>query len=71
PHTMARYTQNPEGSVYGYSSELNSHASLPPDPDTTVPGLYLASVWSRSGHGFAGAMGSGLTAAGLVLREGQ
>lgn len=69
PHTMARYTCNPQGSIYGYASEVGSHTIHRPAPRTSVSGLYLAGAWTFPGPGFGGAMASGFNPAKEVLRD--
>jgi phytoene dehydrogenase-like protein len=69
PHTMARYTANPEGSIYGYSSEVDSHTFHRPAPKSTVSGLYLAGAWTFPGPGFGGAMASGFNTAQEILKD--
>ncbi len=71
PHTMARYTSNPMGSIYGYSSEVDSHTIYRPQPRSSVSGLYLAGAWTFPGPGFGGAMASGFNTASLVLEDAK
>lgn len=71
PHTMARYTANPQGSIYGYSSEVDSHTIHRPQPRSSVSGLYLAGAWTFPGPGFGGAMASGFNTAKLVLEDAK
>jgi len=71
PHTMARYSGNPNGSIYGYSSEVGSHTIHRPQPRSSVSGLYLAGAWTFPGPGFTGAMASGFNTAKLVLEDAQ
>ncbi|MBI3184398.1 MAG: NAD(P)/FAD-dependent oxidoreductase [Myxococcales bacterium] len=59
PHTMARYTLNPAGAVYGAASVEAQTGRRRPDNRTPVRGLYLAGAWSQPGGGFTGAIGSG------------
>ncbi len=69
PHTMARYTANPQGSIYGYASEKGSHTIHRPAPRTSVSGLYLAGAWTFPGPGFEGAMASGFNTANEILED--
>ena len=69
PHTMARYTQNPNGAIYGYSSHVDSHTIHRPAPRTSVPGLYLSSAWTFPAAGFGGTMAAGFNTSKLVLEE--
>jgi prolycopene isomerase len=69
PRTMMRYTRNPLGTIYGYSSTVTSHSIHRPQPRTSVPGLYLAGAWTFPAGGFQGAISSGLNTARLVAEE--
>jgi prolycopene isomerase len=69
PRTMRRYTSNPLGSIYGYSSTVESHSVHRPQPRTSVPGLYLAGAWTFPAPGFGGAMASGFNTARLVMED--
>jgi prolycopene isomerase len=69
PRTMRRYTSNPLGSIYGYSSTVKSHSIHRPQPRTSVPGLYLAGAWTFPAAGFGGAMASGFNTARLVMED--
>lgn len=71
PHTMQRYSSNPEGSIYGYASSPSAHSIHRPDARSTVPGLYLAGAWTFPGPGFSGTMHSGHRTAGLVLEDAE
>ena len=69
PHTMQRYSWNPDGSIYGYASTPSSHSIHRPDARTSVPGLYLAGAWTFPGAGFTGTMHSGYRTAGLIFED--
>jgi phytoene dehydrogenase-like protein len=69
PHTMQRYSSNPEGSIYGYASSPTSHSIHRPEARSSVPGLYLAGAWTFPGPGFTGTMASGHRTAGLVIED--
>jgi prolycopene isomerase len=69
PHTMQRYSLNPQGSIYGYASSPTSHSIHRPDARTSVPGLYLAGAWTFPGPGFTGTMVSGYRTAGLIFED--
>ena len=71
PHTMQRYTQNPNGAIYGYSSNVDSHSIHRPQPKTTVPGLYLASAWTFPAPGFGGTMAAGINTSKLLLEDAE
>jgi prolycopene isomerase len=69
PHTLARYSRNPLGTLYGYSSTVTGHSVHRPQPRTSLPGLYLAGAWTFPACGFQGAIGSGLNTARLVAED--
>jgi prolycopene isomerase len=69
PHTMERYSSNPQGSIYGYESSPAAHSIHRPDARTAVSGLYLAGAWTFPGPGFSGTMHSGHRTAGLVMED--
>lgn len=69
PRTMQRFTSNPLGSIYGYSSTVTSHSIHRPQPRTSLPGLYLAGAWTFPAAGFTGAMASGFNTARLVIED--
>jgi len=67
PHTIQRYTENPEGAVYGYAQTMNQSMFLRFNQRCSIPNLWFASAWSRPGGGFFGAMYSGWQVAGKCL----
>jgi prolycopene isomerase len=69
PHTMQRYSLNPNGAIYGYACTPSSHSIHRPQPRTSVPGLYLAGAWTFPAAGFTGTMLSGWNTAGLVFED--
>ena len=69
PRTMERYSRNPLGSIYGYSSTVSSHSIHRPQPRTSLPGLYLAGAWTFPAGGFQGAFASGINTARLVAED--
>ncbi len=69
PHTMQRYSWNPDGAIYGYAFTPESHSIFRPQPRSSVPGLYLAGAWTFPGAGFSGTMISGQNTAKLVFED--
>jgi len=67
PHTVERYTSNPNGTVFGYCLSTTGHTVFRPQPDTPVPGLYLAGAWTFFGSGYISAMLSGTGTARMIL----
>jgi all-trans-retinol 13,14-reductase len=69
PITQTRFTRAAQGSGYGLSATPEQFGSKRPGWRGPVPGLYLAGMNSRSGHGIAGALHSGRTVARLVAKD--
>lgn len=67
PMTQTRYTMSSEGSCYGIELATDQFGPLRPDFKTSIDGLYLAGVSTRSGHGIVGAMNGGVESASAVL----
>jgi all-trans-retinol 13,14-reductase len=65
PHTMERYTLNPNGAVSGYALTSNQRPNL--NPRTPVTGLFLAGAWTFPGPGFGGTTMSGANTARIIL----
>lgn len=61
--TVARYTMNPEGAVYGFAQTPNRVTKEPPE---TLENLHFASAWTKTGGGFSGAIYSGYLCAKRV-----
>lgn len=71
PVTMARYTSNPGGAVYGFAQSTTQAGYLRPYVKTPIPHLYLASSWANPGGGYEGAIMSGATCAKQLLLDEQ
>ena len=65
PHTMERYTLNPNGAISGYALTSNQPPNL--NPRTPVTGLFLAGAWTFPGPGFGGTTMSGANTARIIL----
>lgn len=66
--TVARYTLNPGGAVYGFAQ---TPYRVRKDNIQSVDNLYFASAWTKTGGGFSGAIFSGyLCAMGIMRRPG-
>jgi len=63
--TVARYTLNPGGAVYGFAQHPNRQ--IPAIRD--ISNIHLASAWSKFGGGFSGAIYSGYMTALDILRK--
>ncbi|HRZ41899.1 MAG TPA: NAD(P)/FAD-dependent oxidoreductase [Bacteroidales bacterium] len=64
--TVARYTMNPEGAVYGFAQ---TPFRVRQEAPVLLPNLHVASAWSKTGGGFSGAIFSGYLCAMGVLRK--
>ncbi len=60
--TMQHYLGTPGGTPYGFAQQPTSAGRHRPKARTTVPGLWLASVFAAPGGGFSGAMKAGILA---------
>ena len=69
PRTMARFTRNHQGAVYGLAQTCDQADSKRLPNRTPIAGLYLTGAWTRSGGGYEGAMMAGLQTAGPVAAE--
>ena len=69
PITQVRYTRAEGGSGYGLAQTPGQFGDGRPSWRGPVPGLYLAGMNTRSGHGIAGALHSGKTAASIVAED--
>lgn len=63
PITMERYTNNPNGSVYGYSQTIKQAGRHRLDTTTPVDNLFLVGAWVNPGGGYEGSISSGMIAA--------
>ncbi len=64
--TVARYTLNPEGAVYGFAQ---TPQRVMTDKIESIDNLHFASAWTKIGGGFSGAIFSGYLCAFDVLRK--
>ena len=69
PHTMERYTSNPNGVIFGYKMTPTGHTVFRPRPDTPVNGLYLAGAWTFYGSGYISALLSGTSTARMIIEK--
>lgn len=67
PLTHARFVGSSGGSPYGLAATPSQLLLRRPGARTEIPGLLLCGANTVSGHGIAGAMSSGLLAAGEIL----
>ncbi len=64
--TVARYTLNPGGAVYGFAQTPERVIS---DQIKSIDNLHFASAWTKIGGGFSGAIFSGYLCAMDILRK--
>ncbi len=67
PLTHTRYTESTGGTSYGIAATPSQFLQKRPGARTPIRGLLLAGASTRAGHGIAGAMMSGVHAAGAVM----
>jgi hypothetical protein len=65
--TYHRYLNTPNGALYGFSPEARPGGGLMAVPETSIPGLYLASAFTGAG-GFSGAIVGGSMAARAAMK---
>lgn len=51
PITFKRYTNNSEGSIYGYVRTRQGKIEIRPNESSGIKNLYFASAWARQGSG--------------------
>ncbi len=66
--TIARYTLNPGGAVYGFAQTPQRIIS---DKIQSIDNLHFASAWTKIGGGFSGAIFSGYLCAIDILRKSR
>jgi len=69
PITHTRYTRASDGTSYGLAATPDQFMRGRPGYRTVIPGLYLAGVSTRAGHGIVGAMESGLAASHCLRKD--
>ena len=66
--TVARYTLNPEGAVYGFAQ---TPERVKFEKVQSIDNLHFASAWTKIGGGFSGAIFSGYLCAMDILRKNR
>jgi phytoene dehydrogenase-like protein len=69
PLTNLRYTQNPQGAIYGYEQSLENSYMTRLDNKSPLKGLYFASAWTNPGGGYEPCLESGARAYKALVRE--
>lgn len=68
PLTIQRYTNNSQGSPYGFEQSTNSSGSNRIGYVSPLAGLFFASAWTRPGGGFTGALIAGKLCGDKVIK---
>ena len=63
PRTMERYTNNPNGAVYGYSQTIKQAGRYRLSTNTPIDNLFLVGAWVTPGGGYEGSISSGMIVA--------
>ncbi len=69
PLTLARYTGNEMGAMYGLASTPQLIGNLRPPNQTPIPGLFQVGHYTRPSHGIIGTSLSGSFAANAILKR--
>lgn len=69
PRTMARYTNNSTGSIYGWAQGINQGGLNRPSFKTPFENAIVISAWSFPGGGFEGVMFTGIMGANRILSK--
>ncbi len=69
PRTMARYTRNHQGAIYGFDQIPEQAAGKRLGNRTPITGLYLTGAWTQAGGGYEGAIMSGLQTSMAINRQ--
>ncbi|AEI43011.1 phytoene desaturase family protein [Paenibacillus mucilaginosus] len=59
PRTVIRYTNHPQGAIYGAAPTVEQALSKGLSQTTPIEGLYLVGAWSRPGAGYSGVISGG------------
>jgi YbgC/YbaW family acyl-CoA thioester hydrolase len=69
PYTMARYSRNYQGAVYGFAQTLEQSNSRRLRNRSPIDGLYLTGSWTWAGGGYEGAMMAGVQTALAIQQQ--
>ncbi len=69
PRTMASFTRNHRGAVYGLAQTVEQSNSKRLRNRSPVEGLFLTGAWTWAGGGYEGSIMTGVQTAGSVLSE--
>jgi prolycopene isomerase len=69
PRTMARFSRNHDGAVYGFAQTREQAAQKRLRNRTPVSGLFLSGAWTWSGGGYEGAIMTGVQTAQALMQE--
>lgn len=68
PVSNMRYTENWNGSIYGFEMTVADNPAWRPGHEGPLDGLWFCGAWTRPGGGYEPCIGSGKAAAAKVLR---
>jgi prolycopene isomerase len=69
PRTMARFSRNHAGAVYGFAQTKDQAGPKRLRNRTPIGGLFLSGAWTWSGGGYEGAIMTGVQTAQAVMQE--
>ncbi|WP_202080456.1 phytoene desaturase family protein [Caldalkalibacillus salinus] len=69
PRTMQRYTDNPQGAIYGYAQTVSLSGIARLKQRTPVKGLSFTGAWTRPGGGYQGVAQSGVMEAERIHKQ--
>jgi len=69
PRTMARFSRNHAGAVYGFAQTKDQAGAKRLRNRTPINGLFLSGAWTWSGGGYEGAIMTGVQTAQAVMQE--
>lgn len=69
PRTMERYTNNPNGAVYGYSQTIKQAGRYRLSTNTPIHNLFLVGAWVNPGGGYEGSISSGMMVAQNIFNK--
>lgn len=68
PLTFERYSDSPEGAIYGFAQTPQQAVINRLSPETKIRGLFLAGAWTQPGAGVHACFISGFNAAEIALK---
>lgn len=69
PNTIKRYTQHPNGSIYGAAQTVDQALHRGLSQVTPIDELYLVGAWARPGSGYSGVISGGYTLGRMLTQS--